>query len=39
MVQEEVKVDWRAAPKARGGTSGISGLKNVFGGKKEEEST
>jgi branched-chain amino acid transport system permease protein len=40
MVQEDVKVDWRAAPKARGGTSGISGLRNVFGGgKKEEEST
>ena len=37
MVHEDVKVDWRAAPKARGGTSGISGLKNVFGGKKEEE--
>ena len=37
MVQEEVKVDWRAAPRARGGTSGISGLKNVFGGKKDEE--
>jgi branched-chain amino acid transport system permease protein len=40
MVQEDVKVDWRAAPKSRGATSGISGLRNVFGGgKKEEEST
>jgi branched-chain amino acid transport system permease protein len=35
MVKEEVKVDWRGAPKARGSSSGVSGLLRTLGGKKE----
>jgi branched-chain amino acid transport system permease protein len=35
MVKEEVKVDWRGAPKARGSSSGMSGLLRTLGGKKE----
>jgi branched-chain amino acid transport system permease protein len=38
MVQEQVKVDWRSAPKTRGGTSGISGIRGLLGGPKQEES-
>jgi branched-chain amino acid transport system permease protein len=39
MVQERVKVDWRSAPKSRGKSSGLSGIKDLLGGgKKEEES-
>ena len=39
MVQERVKVDWRSAPKSRGGSSGLSGIRDMFGGgKKVEES-
>ena len=36
MVREEVKVDWRSAPKARGSSSGISGMFRTLGRKKEE---
>ncbi|MBN2334495.1 branched-chain amino acid ABC transporter permease [Candidatus Bathyarchaeota archaeon] len=36
LVREEVTVDWRAAPKARGASSGISGLLRTLGGKKKE---
>jgi branched-chain amino acid transport system permease protein len=35
MVKEEVKVDWRGAPKARGSSSGMSGLLRTLGVKKE----
>jgi branched-chain amino acid transport system permease protein len=35
MVKEEVKVDWRGAPKARGSSSGVSGLFRTLSGKKE----
>jgi branched-chain amino acid transport system permease protein len=36
MVREDVKVDWRSAPKARGSSSGISGMLRSLGrGKKE----
>lgn len=38
LIQEEVKVDWRSAPKARGTSSGIKGIFSVFGGGKKEES-
>ena len=37
LVDEEVVVDWRSAPKARGVSSGISGVFRTLGGKKEEE--
>jgi branched-chain amino acid transport system permease protein len=37
LVDEEVIVDWRSAPKARGVSSGISGIFRTLGGKKEEE--
>ena len=36
LVDEEVVVDWRSAPKARGVSSGISGIFRTLGGKKEE---
>jgi len=36
LVDEEVIVDWRGAPKARGASSGISGIFRTLGGKKEE---
>ena len=36
LVDEEVVVDWRGAPKARGASSGISGIFRMLGGKKEE---
>lgn len=36
MVNEEVKIDWRSAPKARGASSGVSGILRIFGLKKEE---
>jgi len=36
LVDEEVVVDWRSAPKARGVSSGISGIFRMLGGKKEE---
>lgn len=36
LVDEEVVVDWRTAPKARGASSGISGIFRTLGGKKEE---
>ena len=36
MVREDVKVDWRSAPKARGSSSGVSGMLRTLGrGKKE----
>lgn len=36
MVKEDVKVDWRSAPKARGSSSGVSGMLRSLGrGKKE----
>jgi branched-chain amino acid transport system permease protein len=39
MVHEQVKVDWRSAPKARAKTSGLFGIRDKLGGgKKEEES-
>jgi branched-chain amino acid transport system permease protein len=38
MVQEEVEVDWRTAPTARGASSGLAGIRRILGGKKEEES-
>jgi branched-chain amino acid transport system permease protein len=39
MVQEQVKVDWRSAPKSRTGSSGLSGIRGLLGGgKKAEES-
>ena len=37
MVNEEVKVDWRGAPKARGTSSGISGLFRTIGGGREKK--
>jgi hypothetical protein len=37
MVNEEVKVDWRGAPKARGTSSGISGIFRTFGGGREKK--
>lgn len=37
MVQEQVKVDWRSAPKARGTTSGLSGIRDLLGGSKKRE--
>jgi branched-chain amino acid transport system permease protein len=37
LVDEEVVVDWRSAPKARGASSGISGIFRTLGGKKEVE--
>jgi len=36
LVDEEVVVDWRSAPKSRGASSGISGIFRTLGGKKEE---
>ena len=36
MVKEDVKVDWRGAPKARGASSGISGIFRILGGGKKE---
>jgi branched-chain amino acid transport system permease protein len=38
LVKERVDVDWRAAPRTRGSSSGIKGIASLFsGGKKEEE--
>jgi branched-chain amino acid transport system permease protein len=39
MVNEEVKIDWRSAPKSRGESSGITGIFRTLGsgGKKEKE--
>ena len=37
LVDEEVVVDWRSAPKSRGASSGISGIFRTLGGKKEAE--
>lgn len=38
MVQEEVEVDWRSAPKAaRGYSSGIQGILNVLGKRPQKE--
>jgi len=36
MVREDVKVDWRSAPKARGSSSGVSGMLRALGGGKKE---
>lgn len=36
LVDEEVVVDWRSAPKSRGASSGISGIFRTLGGKKGE---
>jgi branched-chain amino acid transport system permease protein len=37
LVDEEVQVDWRDAPKSRGASSGISGIFRTLGGKKEAD--
>jgi len=37
LVDEEVIADWRGAPKARGASSGISGIFRMLGGRKEAE--
>ena len=38
LVKERVDVDWRAAPRTRGSSSGIKGIASFLsGGKKEEE--
>lgn len=37
LVNEEVVVDWRGAPKARGASSGISGIFRTLGSRKEAD--
>jgi len=37
LVDEEVIVDWRGAPKARGASSGISGIFRTLGSRKEAD--
>lgn len=37
LVKERVEVDWRSAPRARGSSSGIKGIRSFLSGGKKEE--